>query len=122
MKLNVEPGDTEVLVNNLIKEYSLSKTKQRTSTELEHYKGLVRELEKENRSLKKENKELSKQKHIFIDKTDDNDIDHSNEDTYIELKPKKRCSSCGKGFLEEFEIMNKIFATCNICGERNKIK
>lgn len=98
----------------------MSKTKQRTSTELEHYKGLVRELEKENRSLKRENKELSKQKHIFIDKTDDDEVLPDSEDTYI--KPKKRCDSCGKGFLEEFEILDKIFGTCNICSDRKRLK
>jgi hypothetical protein len=99
----------------------LSKTKRRTGTELEHYKGLIRELEKQVRSLQRENKELSKQKHIFIDKTSD-EIETSSEDTFVELKPKARCSSCGKGFLEEFEIMNKIFTTCNVCGERKKVK
>ena len=100
----------------------MSKTKQRTNTELEHWKGLVRELEKENRSLKRENKELSKQKHIFIDKTDSDDIDMSSEDTFTELKLKKRCQECFKGYLDEFEIMNKIFSTCPTCGDRKKVK
>lgn len=84
-------------------------------------RGIIKELEKQVRSLQKENRELSKQKHIFIkDSQDDDDIAQDSEDTYI--KPKKRCKSCGKGFLEEFEIMGKIFGTCNICEHREKLK
>ncbi len=83
-------------------------------------RGIIKELEKQVRSLQKENKELSKSKHIFIDKSDSDEISQDSEDTYI--KPKKRCIHCGKGFLEEFEIMGKVFGTCNICEHREKLK
>ncbi len=32
------------------------------------------------------------------------------------------CENCGKGFYKEFEIMGKIFGTCNICEDRKKLK
>jgi 3-isopropylmalate dehydratase small subunit len=99
----------------------LSKTKRRTGTELEHMRGLIKELEKQVRSLQKENKQLSKQKHIFIDKSSE-EIETSSEDTFVELKPRKTCQSCFKGYLDEFEIMNKVFTTCSTCGERKKVK
>lgn len=103
----------------------MSKPRRKNKNELEYFRGLVRELEKENRALKKRLKQLEQKEHIFDDAQDDlsqdNEISGDSEDTHPTFK-KIPCDSCGKGFLLEYEIMGKVIGTCNICNERKRIK
>lgn len=95
--------------------------KKRSKSSDEWYRGRIRELERENRALKKQLKQLEKKEHFF-DEGQDIEIASDSEDTFPDLKAKTPCHSCGKGFIEEFEIMGRIIGTCNICGDRKRLK
>lgn len=86
----------------------MGKTRQKTHSEIEH-------LRSENRQLRKRLKTLQKQKHFY-----DKIIDEVVEEEQPESKMRP-CSDCGKGFMEEFEILGKIFGTCSTCGFRERI-
>lgn len=86
----------------------------------------------ESQLLKKENKDLKAQvrtlehhirelekHHRIYESAQDEEVINDTEDTYIKRQP---CSSCGKGYYEEFEILDKVFATCNVCSDRKKIR
>jgi hypothetical protein len=97
--------------------------KKRAKNGEEFWRGRVRELEKENRSLKKRIKQIQKKEHIFDDSnSQDTEVAIDSEDTYPDLKRLNPCNECGKGFIEEYEIMGKVIGTCNICGDRKRIK
>lgn len=98
----------------------MSKTKNKNhNTESQYMKEKIRELEKENRQLRRELQYHKKNEHIFNDK--EKDEVEPEEETVIETK-RIKCTSCGKGTYDEFEIMDKVFGTCNVCGERKKLK
>jgi len=81
--------------------------KKREKSENEYYKGLVRELEKENRQLHRELKTLKKYPKA--------------ERLPKEEKKALICSSCGKGELDVFSVLDKTFTTCKLCGDRKKL-
>ena len=89
--------------------------KQRSKSPEEYYKGLLREANKQIRELQKELKQHKKQAHMFEEFVDDvaNDVEI--------VEKKKRCPDCGKGHLDIFEIIGRVFETCKLCGYRKKI-
>lgn len=99
----------------------MGKVKQKNADELRYLRGLIRELQKEVRTLRKELQYYKKRDHI-TERSQDVEISGDSEDTYIELVPRIRCKDCGKGSYDEFEIMDKVFGTCNVCGFREKLK
>lgn len=101
----------------------MGKTPRKTRSETEHQRGLIRELEKENRALKKQLKALEKKEHIFDSETEsqDTEISTDNEDTHA-LPARVPCEDCGKGRYEEYHILDKVIGTCNICGNRKRLK
>jgi hypothetical protein len=88
----------------------------------EYYLGIIRKLKSENRNLKKRLKQLEKREHFYEDNEEDDDdiielpVGEENE-VYT-----KRCNECGKGMLKTFEIVGRVFETCETCGYRKKIK
>ena len=101
----------------------MAKTKDRS--ELEHLRGIIRDLEKQNRQLRSKLKQYEKSKHIYHDViTDYKDI--LEKDVELEKEaPKKKtyyCEKCHSGIMEQFEILNKTIGTCNSCGHRKRIK
>lgn len=94
----------------------MSKTPRKTKSEVEHLRGYVRELERLVRSLQQQLRQYEK----YEQKSQDEEIVTDTEDTFPSLKVK--CDSCGKGTFDEYEIMGKIIGTCNICGERRRLK
>lgn len=84
-------------------------------TEAQVLKKENQELKKQLRSLQHEVRELRKHEHAY-EYSDDAPEETNMEDTHT------RCDSCGKGVLVELEVLNKIFGTCNVCGERKKLK
>lgn len=99
----------------------MSKTKQKGNTEIEHLRGLVRELQKENRSIKKEIRRFEK----YEQNSQDENLIGGSEDTYPELETKltKNCQSCGKGkVIETLQVFDKCYGKCNICGIHERIK
>ncbi len=104
----------------------MSKTRQKSHNELEHLRGIIKELSKENRSLKKQLKQYEKYEHLNPNELgqDDKDVVRDSEDTFIDLKKLIRCQSdsCGKGVYKEYELLGKVYGTCNICGDRKRLK
>lgn len=83
---------------------------------MEHLKGQLRELAKENRQLNKLLNFYRKREHIkevIIEAPEE-----------IEIKRLSRCTECYKGFYTEFEICGKVYGTCTIkeCGHRMRLK
>lgn len=97
---------------------SKQRHRKRDKNEVEHLRGELRELQKQNRQLRKQLKHLEKRDHL-------NELNEPEEPIEkIEPKVKIRCTACGKGFYDEFEILDKVFGTCNIptCGDRKRLK
>lgn len=91
--------------------------KQERNSE-EWYKGQIRELQKEVRQLRKQLKSYEK-----YSRAQDEEFGNDTEDTMPKnIKPVVAiCHECGKGKLSTFEIVGRIFETCNICEYRKKI-
>jgi len=94
--------------------------KRKDKSPEEFYKGQIRELTAENKSLKKQLKQLEKRERLGQDE----EIATDTEDTFPEVKYRRRCdsTSCGKGVYDEYEILGKIIGTCNVCGDRKRLK
>jgi regulator of replication initiation timing len=88
--------------------------KKKTHSELEHLRGENKSLRSENRNLKRRLRQLEKKEHLL----ETTDYEEPEEITVTKLIT---CDDCGKGHYEEFEIMGKIFGTCNVCGHRKKL-
>ncbi len=105
-------------MNYLHQELSLAKTKQKNRSKEEATRGYVRELEKEIRSLRQQLRQFEK-----YGRSQDEEKKYDSEDTYPDLKPKiQDCVDCGKGKYEEFELLGKVFGTCNVCSHRKRLK
>ena len=97
----------------------MAKTKQKTGTEVEHLRGVVREYEKEIRSLRKQLRQLEK----YEQNGQDSDTATDTEDTYVEKKFSIPCESCGKGrMIETLEIRGKLYGSCGICEHKGRIR
>ena len=77
----------------------------------EFHKGVIRELRKEIKQLRQKIRQLEKQQNNYYD----------SEETEVDEQPRK-CPNCGKGFLKEIEIVNRVFDTCSLCDYRSKTK
>jgi len=95
----------------------LGKTKNKNSSSEEYYKGEIRKLKKEVRQLRKQ-----VQQNTHEPREQDTEISGDSEDTIVEVKKLQDCLSCGKGKMIEFDIVGRTYGTCNICGERKKLK
>lgn len=97
----------------------MSKTRRKTSSELEHLRGYCRELEKTVRSLQKQARQYEK-----WDRSQDEEIARDSEDTYPDLPIKRSCAceACGKGrVIETLDLGIKgCYGEC-ICGYKGKI-
>lgn len=97
----------------------MSKTKNKSHKRNEEERGYIRELESRVRQLEQELKQVRK----WNQPQDTDERNYDSEDTYPDLKKKLQdCDECGKGKYEEFELLGKIFGTCNICGNRKRLK
>lgn len=97
----------------------MAKTKNKTGSETEHLRGLLREYEKEIRSLRKQIRQLEK----YELRSQENEKSNDNEDTVREFKMMTDCVSCGKGkVVETLQIMGKCYGECSHCGFRGLIK
>jgi len=94
----------------------MSKSRNRSHSEVEHLRGLTRELKAEVRNLKKRLKELERKEHIFDNPPQDSDYSSDSEDTHVVL-----CSECGKGVLKLLDLGNFKYSVCSVCGDRRKL-
>jgi hypothetical protein len=100
---------------------AMSKTRRKSHGEGEHFKGIIRELTKENRQLKKELKHLKKGENLYENNKEEIQeiLEKKNEP---DATKQKLCTDCFKGYFEEIEILGKVFGTCGTCGFRKKLK
>lgn len=84
----------------------MSKTKAKTSREIQHLIG-------ENKRLRKQNSQLKR----MLEKHDEGPRERPEpEPPEVHI-----CQECGKGELDVFEIVGRIYTTCKICGDRKKL-
>jgi hypothetical protein len=88
----------------------LGKTRNKNRSELEFLKGEVRR-------LKRHIKQLEKSQHMYEDI-----ILNEREVEVAEVPIIRRCESCGKGKLKEFNLLDRIFIECDTCDYRERIK
>lgn len=98
----------------------MAKTKNKTHSDAEHYRGIIREYEKEIRSLRQQLRQFEK----YEQRSQDEDINSDNEDTHVEMKMTKDCDSCGKSkIVETLNLGHRgIFGQCAHCGFHGRIK
>lgn len=96
--------------------------KSRDKNSDEHYKGIIRELTKENRALKKENKQLKRSKHMYTDFKILSEIAEEAETVVAETK-KGTCPQCKDGIVfVALELEDKIIHACDECFYRKAVK
>jgi hypothetical protein len=94
----------------------LSKSKNKSHSEVEHFKGIIKEKDKLIRNLQKRIRQLEKTEHMY------EDVIFGDKDEVIEEAIKEElCIECGKGRLKVFNVLDRIFVECNVCDYRKKI-
>jgi hypothetical protein len=97
-------------------------SRKKDKSELEHLRGKIRELEKENKQLRRRLKYAEKWEVDEIERESDEDVVKDSEDTLPKLLAAD-CDNCGRGKLvQSLEIRGKIYGTCNICKANGRIK
>ena len=89
----------------------VEKKRNQDRNETEHLKGIIRELEKQVRQLKQELRYYKKRP--------------EKEQETLELETKESripCDDCGKGFYDEFLLLDKVYGTCDTCDSRKRLK
>ena len=92
----------------------MSKTRIKTHSELEHWKGLVKKLKSENRHLKRKLKVLEKREHFYEDVIEDVSVDNEISEEV--------CQTCKQGMIIETDLKHIIIRKCNYCGEIERKK
>lgn len=90
----------------------MSKTKNKSRTEIEHLRGEIKRLKSQVRSLTRRNKELERKSHYYQDV-----VDEVVEDATIV----DACTTCGKGKIKLLDLKHIVYKVCDICGEKEKI-
>lgn len=87
----------------------MSKTKNKTSSEIRHLLG-------ENKRLQKQVKRLERmlEKYTWLDLPVEVPLEPE------EPSSKVLCTECSKGELEVFEIIGRVYTTCKVCGDRKR--
>jgi cell division FtsZ-interacting protein ZapD len=98
----------------------LGKVKNKSHSELEHLRGLVKELKKENGQLRRQLKDAGKYQHQYEDVVENSLLDEVKE----EVIPKvANCNSCYKGKLQVvFSMEDRIIYECDQCDFRKSVK
>lgn len=85
-----------------------------THSEIEFYKGKVKELEKLNKALRRRLRQLEKRSHQY-----ENIPDESEE--IIQIIETDMCPNCGKSKLGILDLNIRKFNVCTLCGFRKVI-
>ncbi len=93
-------------------------SRKRDKSEADHLRGRIRELEAQIKQLQRQLRYYEKRSVS----TEPKDIKPYGEP--IKTKKLILCESCGKGHYEEFEILGKLYGTCNVeaCKDRKRLK
>lgn len=93
----------------------MSKLKNKSHSELEHLRGSVRELKKENGQLRRQLKDATKLKHHYDDVVEDYE-EYVAKEEKEEIQKVAKCPSCDRGSLDLLiELNDKDIFKCNSC-------
>jgi predicted RNase H-like nuclease (RuvC/YqgF family) len=92
----------------------MSKSRNKNGSELEYFRGRVKNLERENRRLKRQLKHFERKNYHF-----ENVIEEASDD--VRERPNK-CNECGKGTLIVYDFKHLVVTTCDICDYQTKYK
>lgn len=94
--------------------------KNKSHSEVEHLRGLVKELKKENAQLRRQLKDAGKYQHQYEDVLENNILEESKEEV---IEKVAWCPSCTKGKLQhKISILDKDIFECDQCDFRKVIK
>lgn len=98
----------------------MAKTKNKSHSELENVRGVIREYEKEIRSLRQQLRQFQK----YEARSQDDEVKTDTEDTHVEMKMTAECLNCGKGKLVETLNLGHrgVFGQCAHCKFHGRIK
>lgn len=98
----------------------MGKTRNKSGSEIEHLRGIVKSLKSENNSLKRRLKQLEKKEHFF-DQTESGWNEDFESETASQVKQLDICSECGKGDYKIIDLGRAVYKVCPICDNRQKI-
>lgn len=98
----------------------MGKLKNKSRSEIENARGILREYEKEIRSLRQQLRRFEK----YERQNHDADVKNDSEDTHRDLKFTKDCLDCGKGkMVETLDLGARgLFGECAHCGSKGRMK
>lgn len=91
----------------------MGKVKNKNSNEIEYLRGINKELRKENKALKRQVRDLQKHEHMY------EELPEVEEEI---VSRRAKCDECFKGYMDEIEFLGRVYATCETCGHRKKLK
>lgn len=102
----------------------MAKLKNKSHSEVEHLRGIVKELKKENGQLRRQLKESTKLKHFYDDVKDDYEEYVAEEETSTEqIQKVAKCPSCFSGDLNlVLDLNDKDIFVCSECEFRKVVK
>lgn len=100
----------------------MSKLKNKSHSELEHLRGLIKELKKENGQLRRQLKEATKLKHHYDDVVEEYE-EYVAEEEKEEIQKVAKCPSCFTGALNlVMDLNDKDIFVCSNCDFRKVIR
>lgn len=84
-------------------------------TEIQTLKQENKNLREENKSLKRQIRMLEKKEHIY------DEAPFREPEPIEEPTRKRRCEDCGKGYLEEKNVLGRYWSECDNCSWRSKV-
>lgn len=102
----------------------MAKLKNKSHSEVEHLRGLVKELKKENGQLRRQLKEATKLKHHYDDVVDEYEEYVAEEEKQeAVIKKAARCTECHEGTLNVLlDFDDKDIYQCNSCGFKKVVR
>ena len=97
----------------------MAKTREKTHSEVEHLRGVIREQKSIIRNLKKRVTQLTKREHYYDNLTDGSEVD---DETDVISDDGGNCPSCGKTDLEIVDLYHLTLKKCPFCGYDEKEK
>lgn len=99
----------------------MGKVKNKSHSEVEHLRGMVKELKKENGQLRRQLKESTKLKHFYDDVKDEYE-EYVAEEVVEEIQKVADCPKCFSGKLNlTLELNDKDIFSCNDCDFRKVV-
>lgn len=89
----------------------MSKTRNKTHSEIEHFRATIRKLQSEVRRLKRLLKDSQKHEYTPAD-----------DEPAEEILQFKLCPNCGKGLIQETDLGKFIFIKCSLCDFKQRKK